>query len=258
MSDQFLADLRGEVAAAARHLDEGPAGHRSPDRRGRWLLSAAAAVLLVVVVAAAFLVGGRPTTPAVQVERDGDTWRFSWDEGAPDSDEIRRLGDELGLDLDVAELPTGADGVGTVSGYSSDGAYIAQFGTGQDGSERSFRIPVDYTGRVVVNIGRLAREGEPWDFSVPATDPHGPLACQPLLGEPLARTIEALEGTSLRVEGLADSASSDAPLRDLSLDDLRTHADRTVLRLDLSGPDELWIHIGGPDDLDDVRQPDGC
>lgn len=276
MSDQFLLELRDEVAAAARRLDARPAhdttvGTDVEDRRGgptgrsRWVLSAAAAVLLVGMLAAAALLlpADDPAPSAVRIEREGDRWVFRWDAPGPDPDEVRRLGEELGLDLELIERPTGEYGVGRVHGGSSDVAFDQRVRSEDDPErfdERAFGVPVDQPGAVQIYVGRLGQPGEEWDTGVPATGPGGPFACRSLLGAPLRETLAALEGTDLRVNGFDDLADSEVPsLRDPSLDQLREWEDKRVFMLGMTGPDEIWITV--VDEITEPREisyPEGC
>ncbi len=265
MTDQFLADLRDEVAAAACRADLAAdplpgAADRPP--RPRRLLSAAAAVLLVVVLAATFLLRTQPGDSAVRVERDGNSWVFRWDEPGPDPDELEQLVQELGLDMEILEQPTGAYKVGRVVGGSMTGRYLPDFGLrDEDGrtDDRGFRLPTVYDGAITIHLGRLGRDGERWDVSVPATGPGAPLACKSLLGAPLRETLAALEDTDVQVEGLMDMNSTDPLIRRPSERELQRFADRRVWSLEMSEPDVLWISI--IDEISEQRPiayPEGC
>lgn len=263
--EDFLTRLRVEVADAARRVDDraltGSAG-RSPARDRRWL-SAAAVLLVAALLGGVYLAGARPQPSAVQVERQGADWVFRWDEPGPDAEEVERAAQEVGLSLQVEEQPAAPYSVGRVHGWSSDGPVVVNLpleATDDRAAGWGFRLPAGHPGNLTVTIGRPPRDGEPWAISQDATAPGGLLECQPLLGQPLGRTLEALEGTGVRIDGFAGMQDSGAPERDLTLDDLYPYAGTEVVTINQTGPDALWITVTSGPISDDFRPPPvvGC
>ena len=264
MSDPFLAELRDEVAAAARRVDA-DAEHHDPAQHGhgtRWPLAGAAALLVVAALGATFVLRPTPASANLQVIRQGDELVIRLIDVATRPQEIEMAATEAGLDVQVVEVPVGPSNVGRFVGDQGTGPFGQDVfrPEGLDGqpSFDGFRIPVDYDGQLMLRLGRPARAGETWAVGSIATSAQEPLACAPLLGAPLSDTLRALTGTDLRIVSIVDTSTAQS-LSDPSDDDLRSLQDQIVTQLTRASEDELFITVlDDPDSAPPIVGPEGC
>lgn len=258
MSDRLLEELGTEVTAAARREDR--------RRRGaRRLVTMSAAAVAVVVVAVGALLLAQPGEVVADVEvlRHDDHLLIKLNDLETRPGEVEAAAAEAGLDVDVVEVPVGPSNVGRIiSTYQSEGTTSVFGPTGPEGAfERSgFRVPLGYEGRIVVHLGRAAEPGEQWQAASLAVERGEVLACQDLVGAPLADTAAAAQAAGLPLSRLSDLDPSLSPPGDRATPDaLRTLEDRVVIGLDLVAPDELWVTTAASTDaVAQLRRPIGC
>jgi hypothetical protein len=149
-----------------------------------------------------------------------------------------------------------------ISTYQTESTEVLVLPTGEGGEyERSgFRVPADYEGTIEVTLGREARPGERWQAASLATERGEALACQELVGRPVAQTLAAAEEAELRITKLVDldptgSSTFDRPDRAR----IERLAERVVVGLDAIGPDELWVTTApSTDSVPELQVPLGC
>lgn len=258
MSDQVLEQLGAEVAAAARRRDR----RRRGGRRAASMV-AAAVVVALVAVSALLISDDSQVVADVEVIRQGDELVVKLNDLATRPEEVEAAAAEAGVDIDVIQVPVGPSNVGrAISTYQTEGTEVLILPTGDDGEyERSgFRIPADYEGTIDVTLGRAARPGEQWQAASLATERGEALACQELVGRPLAETLRAAEEAELRITKLIDLDPAGSPTFDRpTRAQLERFAEQIVVGLDALGPDELWITTApSTDSVPELQVPHGC
>lgn len=230
----------------------------APSGRRRWP-SVGAGALAVLFVAGAIAVAQRPTPTEVRVDRVGDDWVFRWDEAGPDPSEIERMAGEVGLDVTAEATTTGPSNVGRILGHSSTPPAIdIRIDDDLARGDLGFRVPADQDGPLTLRLGSPAGARELWESSAPATAPGEVLSCRSLLSAPLDRTLDALEGTGVSIDGLVDVDSGNV-LRTPTPDQLRAEGGRPVRSLSSTSDHTMLVEVGDPSGgTGRIQYPQGC
>jgi hypothetical protein len=194
--DGFGAALRDELMDATRRPPP-------PDRRRAALLAAGAVaalvVALVVVAFAPFDRGSQPASAEVDVSHQGGQVRVRLLDRRTTPSEIERATAAAGLDVQVALVPVGPSKVGRfVSAINEGGPEVEEQEVRGD-SFLAFSVPEGNPGRLTLELGRAARDGERYGHGSDAFAPGEPLACLDLIGEPLTALRPHVRGLRVRV-----------------------------------------------------------
>ena len=232
--DEFLEQLRGEVAAAARR------GAVPPRRRSPLPAAlAAAAVILVVSVVGFLALSSEPAAAGVEVLRDDRGVLVRLTGTGASAEAIERAAATEGLDVTVEEVPVGPSNVGrfvSVSG-SAPPELVELIDADGTGTARGIRIPFDLEGDVVLSVGRSARGDETWAVASDATRRGELLACESVHGMELADAAELASEAAGSVRILVRTTGEE-----VALDEVSRYPDVTVDRIVSPSPDTLWIY----------------
>lgn len=239
MKDQFLAELRAEISAAAHREHERM--NRGRRRRDVMRVGALAATVVVAVFAAVFVVSAPEANAGVEISRSGDDLVVRLTDLETRPEEVAHAAAEAGLDVTVAEVPVGPSNVGRFIAAEAEGGYPPDLRV-VDGDPSTaflgFRIPAGYDGRLDLLMGRAAGSGDAWAVASDATARGELLECADVVGARLAEVTDAVpSGIDTQILLLDEGAF-------LSSDDaLRHHGDALIVRATSPAPATLWIEV---------------
>lgn len=189
----FLDALRAELVAAH------PARRRA--RRARPVGLAAAAAAIVVAIAAVTIVRPDPATAAVVVTETaaGVVVDIRDEDGTVSFAElVAALEAVEHTEITARAVPAAPSGVGRLVSAAAPAGRVALERPAGTGFLRA-RVLDAAGARVTLALGRPARPGEKYHRAVDAVGPGGPLACEPLVGRPVAEAAARLATTDLAV-----------------------------------------------------------
>lgn len=250
MSERFLSQLGEEVARTARRVDR---------KRRNAKLAAVSAIIVLATVGVGLVGGSQQASATVDVSIvDGEfIVRLVDFESMPS--EVEAAAAAEGLNLKVTEVPVGPSNVGKFVGYETLGESppeIRSIGSGfGETSFEGFALPTDYSGTLEVLMGRPSSKGEEWHTSSDALSKGEVLACKPLLGHPLRRTLDELADQrvgEVRVLSIDEG-------RYLTDDEWERWGDTGVRRVLSSSPSAVTVVISrSPGSLPPQPPPFGC
>jgi hypothetical protein len=158
---------------------------RRAARRRMLERGAGLAVALIAISAAVLFVNGRDVAEAgVSVETEGGLVYIRLTDVEYRPDVIEDAAGAAGLDVSVRSVPTGPSLVGRFVGFTEEGegAGLLKELNADGASFTGFVLPSGYDGSLHLEVGRPAKDGEPYEASTNALSEHEPLACTGILG----------------------------------------------------------------------------
>ena len=170
--------LRAELVSAARRAQD-----RRRRRRNlrRIAISVLAAAAILGGASAAGLARPDPAVAGVEVRLDGDHVELRLVDVEVDPDHVARAARDAGLTVKVRAVPVGPSRVGKIV-TTELARPVAAFDLLDEtsGGFLGFRLPRGWPHRVVLLLGRPARDGERYRAASDAFAPGEPLACSGL------------------------------------------------------------------------------
>jgi len=278
-SDQFLAELRAELMAAAQRAGQAstadprdavtdPDGTvvsltpNSPRRRRSRVLAVAtaAALALAVVVGGVLTLRADPLPTAVEVERDDGAVTITVTDRSARADELEDAARAAGVDLEVGEVEVAPENVGRIIGSAlSPGLGFLHEDPDDPGSPVvAVRIPGGLRGPLRIQYGVATAPNQDPNAGADATDKGELLECVDLRGMRLEDLLGEIQDRGLRnvrVDILSRTMS-----KEIFNADLPGYLDAVPLRVLVSG-EEQTISITASDDgtrIPDLPTRQGC
>jgi hypothetical protein len=189
VADPYQAALRDALVRAA------PAARARARRRAIRQRVGFALVFALVVVASIVTVALPDDRVDARIDvqaRDGRTYARLLDlESRPD--EIVAALRNAGVNATVALVPVGPSNVGRFVGSVSSGPGAFKTTEGNTHSYKAFSLDQGYTGELVLQLGRLAADGEQWRSASNAMAKDEALSCRDIYGLTPVEATQALE-----------------------------------------------------------------
>jgi hypothetical protein len=192
----MTAELPTSVAFLRRELVRAAARRRSRSRSLVLTIGALVASAALLVVS-----GPGPALADVQVEVQGGRLLVRLVDLEHRPEHIEGVLRGLGLDASVVDAPVGPSQVGRFVGTLDDSDLatdLRRLGAAK-ATFQGFSVPVGWTGRLDLRVGRPAGPGESYAVFSDALAPGEPLACRPLLGRPADEVLGAVAHLDLEV-----------------------------------------------------------
>lgn len=237
----FFDALGVELGSAFDRLVE----RRRRRRRLAQRVGAAAAVVAVALTALVAIDRDHPAEAGVQVERrDGFIYvRLTDLEHRPRviEDAVRKAG----LDVAVTAVPTGPSLVGRFVRVGGSGDLKALLRLEPDGSAfGGFAVPEGWDGRLVLEVGEPARDGEAYAVFTNALSEGEPLACTGIAGSEPAEATAIVRARDLAAHW---KLVSGLVVEDVDLDDLtvRQQHELQVSHVLGTGVRDVLVYLSG-------------
>jgi hypothetical protein len=180
-------ELLQEIKAVPAVQPRGVRSRRLPWRFAAPLVAAVAAVTLAVswVVPDTLGFGSRPAAAALDIKREGDFYVITVKDLFADPEHYQAQLRNRGLDVMLKVSPATPSMEGVSMPWEGDGPSESIQAIEKPGDcfflartcTIGFKIPVGYTGKASISLGRRARPGERYSVLAPIDAPGEPLYC---------------------------------------------------------------------------------
>ncbi|MEX0832675.1 MAG: hypothetical protein WD276_02190 [Actinomycetota bacterium] len=223
-SSEAAQELLKEILLAPRE-EESSGDRHEVARRRRWQVAVAVAAAVAALVVALPLAGPQPP-PAlarpVQFFDQRDYFAAVVTDPSATAEELRNAFAARGFDIDVTLVPVSPSVVGRVLSIEEDPQAQTKpikvlHGTGcitQGGGAQcpvGIRIPHDFVGHAVLDIGRAGLPGERYQMATTAYAPGESLHCSGLQGLTVAEASPIIESLGVRAVWRSGDPSIDDP-----------------------------------------------
>ena len=220
------------------------ASRRTSRRRVAERAGGVALGLVALAVTMTIVLGEEPAEAGVTVEqRDGLVYVRLTDVEYR-TDVIEAAAAAAGLDVAVEAVPASPSVVGRFIRYNQSGEDVGELRElDRDGPTFSgFTIPAGFDGRLILQVGRPAADGEPYALFANALSKGEPLACTSILGTTPTRAADTIRERDVDARWLVVSTNGLQPVDSTELG-VDSYAKLRVTRALSTGPGAVTLYL---------------